>query len=508
MLDKSVAFLRAEWMLVLLVGATVLLRVPSMFEPLWYGDEAVYLTVARQVARGDLLYVDIFDHKPPLLYYLTAGSIAVFGPSVAAIKILAMAAAAGTLISVYVLGRRLMNKAAALIAVAVLSFLITPTWLEGNVAGSEILMILPTCIGMLLGLRRQFFLAGCCFSLAFLLKGPAVFDFAAFFVFVALAVEKGSERQTVDDLARLTAGFLAPFVVSMLFFAVQGALGDYIYAAFLSGVDYTSEGETGVSNDYLFSHDRLIVNGLPILLLVGLFAARSWRRWRAGEPSSVGAFDLLLLWLVFAFYGALFGGRPYEHYLIQAAPPFALMCGYVLTHLGARSLIGAGALMIILGTTAVEDFEVGYRKNLWDYRDYNENFVDYAFGDKPFEQYADFFDGRTARNYRVATLLDSDSVAEDAKVYVFASQPALYYRSGLEPMSRFIVSHHLTWHDSWVRETADELTANPPRYIIVEEPRKAEEPKRVDLPELERAIREDYELIDSDGILRVYKRTE
>jgi len=510
-LQRTVGFFRAEWALLLIASVTAVLRIPSLFEPLWYGDEAVYLTVARQMLRGDLLYVDVFDHKPPALFYLTAGVLGVFGQSVATFKVLALGFSIGALFAFYYLARRLLDKRAALLAVALLSLLITPTWLEGNTVNSEILMIFPTCLGMLLGFRRRFFFAGCFFGLAFLFKIPAIVDFGAFFVFVALIVEKGAERRTLSDLALLTAGLLTPFLVTVAYFGAQGTLAEYFDAAFLFSVDYTSSEQTTTGGHVLFSHGRLIVNGLPALLLLAWFAVRTVRRWQAGQLTAPSAFEFMLLWLVFAFYGVLLGGRPYEHYLIQAAPPFALLSAFALARSDYRRYFAAGALLVVVAITLDQGFQVtkqdsnsaGRQISTLDYYiDYNENFIEYALGDRGFDEYASFFDGWTAGNYRITSVLRRDSRGADESLFVYSDQTAIYFRSGLNPAAKYLVFFHLAKDAARKLETSKEVTEARPRYVVAEEP-----PKR-EFPELERFLHENYKLISSEGVLRLYKRLE
>ena len=511
MLRRGVGFIRAEWALLLIAGVTGVLRIPSLFEPLWYGDEAVYLTVAREMLRGDLLYVDIFDHKPPALYYLTAGFLAVFGQSVATFKVLALVFSIGALIAFYYLARHLLDKRAAILAVAFLSLLITPTWLEGNTVNSEILMIFPTCLGMLLGFQRRLFLAGCFFGLAFLFKIPAIFDFAAFSVFVALTVQKGAERRTLSDLALLIAGLLTPVAVTIAYFGAQGALAEYFDAAFLFSIDYTSSEQTTTGGHLLFSHGRLIVNGLPALMLVAWLAVRTARRWQARQLTAPSLFEFMLLWLLFSFYGVLLGGRPYEHYLIQAAPPFALLAAFVFTRSDFRRYFAAGALLVVVAITLDQGFELtkvdsnseSRRISTVDYYvDYNENFIEYALGDRRFDEYASFFDGWTAGNYRVTSLLRQDSGGAGESLFVYSDQTALYFRSGLHPAAKYLVFFHLAKDAARKQETSKEVAEARPRYIVAEDP-----PKR-EFPELERFLLENYRLISSEGVLRLYKRID
>ena len=59
------------WLITLLV-IVFLLRIPSFFEPYWYGDEQIYLTLGQGIGKELLLYRDLYDNKPPLLYLVAA----------------------------------------------------------------------------------------------------------------------------------------------------------------------------------------------------------------------------------------------------------------------------------------------------------------------------------------------------------------------------------------------------------------------------------------------------
>jgi len=63
-----------------LVALGVALRLPTLFRPLWSDDEAIYAVTADALQRGALLYRDVVDHKPPLIYHLYRAGFAVFGP--------------------------------------------------------------------------------------------------------------------------------------------------------------------------------------------------------------------------------------------------------------------------------------------------------------------------------------------------------------------------------------------------------------------------------------------
>src|SRR3989338_539072 len=68
MWSKIEMWIRAHEAILIILALVVMLRVPTLFEPYWYGDEGIYLTVGRGLRQGLALYRDIHDNKPPLLY--------------------------------------------------------------------------------------------------------------------------------------------------------------------------------------------------------------------------------------------------------------------------------------------------------------------------------------------------------------------------------------------------------------------------------------------------------
>ena len=69
-----------KWVLASLVfSCGILLRLPAFTRALLSDDEAIYATTAAAMARGELLYRDVVDHKPPLIYHMYQAGFALFG---------------------------------------------------------------------------------------------------------------------------------------------------------------------------------------------------------------------------------------------------------------------------------------------------------------------------------------------------------------------------------------------------------------------------------------------
>jgi len=48
------------------IALFALLRIPSFLEPHWYTDEAGYVTTARSLLEGKVLYSQVWNNKPPI----------------------------------------------------------------------------------------------------------------------------------------------------------------------------------------------------------------------------------------------------------------------------------------------------------------------------------------------------------------------------------------------------------------------------------------------------------
>jgi len=106
-----------------LLGASLLLRVVPWAANLpLHHDEALYGTWARAVADGSdpLLLIPWVD-KPPLVLYLLALSLKLFGPSELSLRTPGMLASVLTVLGTYGFARRMAGRRAALLAAALLA---------------------------------------------------------------------------------------------------------------------------------------------------------------------------------------------------------------------------------------------------------------------------------------------------------------------------------------------------------------------------------------------------
>lgn len=304
---------------------------------LWEPDEGRYTAVALEMGRlGDYLRPHLHHEvvhltKPPLTYWLLAGSLAVFGRNEWAARLPNALAFLATILLVARLGRWLAPESPRLAPLIYATSLLP--FAAANVVTTDTLLALWETLA-LCGFvelwwgaesQRRFsrLITWLGFGLAFLTKGPP--GLLPLLAIVAFAFITEGRR----GLGKL----LAP--TALLLFAFIG-LGWYIALEFLEpGVLKSLVRREVLDRVFTARHDRnaawygpLVIYGPGLLLgtvpwTASLPAAlRSvWRSARARDPKSL----LLLLWLLLPLTVFVFARSRLHLYLLPLFVPLALL---------------------------------------------------------------------------------------------------------------------------------------------------------------------------------------
>src|SRR4051812_42342742 len=135
-LEKS----RYFWFLIATCVVFFILRLPSLIEPNWYGDEGIYQTIGLALHNGRGLYSGIWDNKPPLLYFVYA----LFSSDQFTIRLVSVVFGIAATIVFFFLARKLFkNRLASALPTILFALLFATPYLEGNIANAENFMLLP-----------------------------------------------------------------------------------------------------------------------------------------------------------------------------------------------------------------------------------------------------------------------------------------------------------------------------------------------------------------------------
>lgn len=475
--------------LLILLLVTFIIRLPSLFEPFWYGDEGIYFSVADLLDHHRLLYTQAFDNKPPFIYLLTAFSTHYLGHSLWSLRMVLMIWVLLTVVVIYFLTKKLFEKEnIALLGASFFALLSSTPLFEGFIANGEIFMILGASLGMLLALQKRYFLAGIFFAFGVLFKFPALFDLAAFGVFLFITELKAlSEKQkiTINYLVKslekpllLTTGFILPLAITTLYFLFKGRFSDFYFATLGSNVGYTN-----IGNNFIISNGLLIVKLVPLLILSAWF-------WWKGKKESF-PFYLVLLWLSFSLYGALFSGRSYPHYLMQTVPPLAILLALIIMKKEFRVAF-LGSLAMFLAVVIFFGFQPAYLK-----LSYYENFFRYVTGSISQEQYESWFDSKTPRDYNLAAYIQKKTTPNDY-IFIWSNNAQIYFLSDRLAPLRFIAAYHIDAYHAY-QEANEALITKQPKLILIERPYP------YPYPELDKIILNSYNQVGKIQDVDIYE---
>jgi hypothetical protein len=359
-------FFRRHRLLLILSFLFIVLRLPSLIEPDWYGDEGIYLALGQAIRRGWIVYSQIHDNKPPSLYYLAAISQTVFG-----FRLLLLIWMVPTVYFFYQLSRHFFSRHLSATATTIFLILTSIPLLEGNIANAEIFMLLPTILGVYLFIKHQkYFISSLFLGLAFTIKIPVAIEFAFLFAWLVFI----NSKLKISQLLVFGLGFFAPLILWGAYFYFHGALPEFLFASIFQNFGYLSSWATG-SHSGLASDGGLLSRGLILLILFGLI----YLGYRYKKFSNQTAF--LLFWFVSAIFGTLLSSRPYPHYLVQVLPPLCLLFG----------LLFSGRYQVIFPFLFLVAIIIRFKFYFYPVVTYYTNSYSYLFGFKSKLDYQSFF---------------------------------------------------------------------------------------------------------------------
>lgn len=473
---------KLNWWLLLALSGVFLLRLPTFFEPYWDGDEGVYYILGQVIARGGVLYRDIWDNKTPLLYLIYA-----FHPELWWAKLTALVCVLGTSVTAYFLAKRLKING-ALVAFLTGAFLSMPA-LAGNTANAELYFTLPIAVGAYLALTRgpSVRLAvtlGLLAAAAFNLKVPAVFDFAGIFLAYTIIHWRWSIWYWLKFYVPVTLAFATPLLGFIAYFYFNHALSDFLIAAFTQNSTYVSvySGPLGKLASPLVLHGVVLLVSLVILFIF------LKKKWVSQELFFLAA------WLGSSIYAVLLSGRPYSHYLLQIAAPVVLLATYLITN---RRRFWLFLVVFLTGAFFLARmFWGGDVNNLWAYY---LNFWGYVTETKTWDQYQLFFGQDNVDAYQMAAFL-KDHTKYSEPVFVWGENDYMYILPPRPPATKFIRAHHLTTVDKKNFDLImDRLHQYLPKYILIMRP------VSVTFPRLEVFVANNYRLVTIIGNYYVYQ---
>lgn len=447
---------KGAWLgLFLLVGVVIALRWPTFGFEVWNVDEAIHAAVARTLQNGGILYRDAIDQRTPLSYYAVAALFTATGANnIWAMHALATALIVGTMVGLFLIGRKWRTPATGLGAALVYGIFSTSLFYPGDAyaLNTEWFVAGFTTWAAWAFWRGAWTLSGLLFGLAFLSKQPALLDLGApLLVLVYHAWEdRLAWRQSLRRGAKLLAGFTLPVALATGYFALHGALADFYFYAWQYNLRYYAPEIAPLDRALsALKPFQLIWTHYPMMLVAFLLTTtfallRSVQlRPTAEEKRANGLWLYVLIWSLTGLAGATASGRGFDHYYIQFLPACCLSLALGWSGLTAwawtaptsrwrqAGVVVLTGLILLQYTQGVRHFHATAR-----------------LPEDPSRRAGEFIKAHTT---------------PDERLFVWGYHPDLYLFADRRPASRFIYGSFLTGLIPWTNVAADRDTA----YAIV-----------------------------------------
>ncbi|MBV8300545.1 MAG: hypothetical protein JOY68_01315 [Candidatus Dormibacteraeota bacterium] len=356
--------LRPAAPLLAIAALFVFLRLPSVFEPAWSADEGAYADIGRALDHGAVLYAQVWDNKPPGIYYLAA-AVSLGGASPLRMQLLAMSAVFIGAVVVFLIGRRLSDsRPVALLGATLYIILASLPDLSGDQLNTELIAAPVAAAGVALVLTtrsrrtRSSLFAGVLLVFAFLIDIRCMFDLlAALTIGTVIAIPNSAASGAalrVQAAARAGApvmgGFLLIGAAAAVALQLGGSFGGLVSVLLHSDTGYVgyfqSQAAFAAGTPTPAGTAALLIAVARLLVTLGAGLLLAWVLWRRGHHGIA----LVTMWLTLDVIAASLDARGFTHYLQLAAVSLSLTAAMAVAMLwqhGGRWMRAAAVVVLV-----------------------------------------------------------------------------------------------------------------------------------------------------------------
>lgn len=333
-------------------------------------DVAAYAVLAEGLLRGQPLYSELWDHKPPAVHLTYSAAIALFGMTPVALWAMSTVAAIVTLLGCYRAAERFGGARAGLFAAGVWVLVSGDLLLEANQPNVEVFMnaFLVWAFVLVLqpperGSARRYAVAGALFFLASFYK-PVVAAVAVAIVLASTLVATGGRVARWRSFGPFGYAAIAGGVVTLgwalvlgYFWAV-GRLAPFYEAVVSYNRDYAGSIGANVMASLMPTVDALrpLLPYVPLVLAIGAtLVASLFRRTKLQPWQAVP----LLAYLAGSWIAVALPGRLYPHYFQLLLPAVAIGAAALLASVPERHTFLWASLLgcVLFGPLAARTYQ-------------------------------------------------------------------------------------------------------------------------------------------------------
>lgn len=457
-------------------------------------DDQLFGYFGWRIAHGARPYIDVWDNKPPGIYWINALGFVLGNDQYVGVIFLCVLAVLVAHGAFFIIAASLFYRGAAALATVLASFYMLNAYYQGGTNRTETYLVALELSAVAIYVRAwaadrwwKWLLSGLLCGGAFLFKQVGLAAWGAMGLHTILYTLAGDLpwRAALRRCLLLGSGAAACVAVAAGALALQGVLGEAMFAVFIFNRAYFEAGASSWTalrpNFELLRWEVMPVLRLPVMMAAAAVLHRLAWWWRpqyrppeierpleALRPTCPRYMLLFGIWLLAALYGALISPHHFRHYMLPVVPPLMLLAAYLIGVLRAELTLvrrmaqraWVVAAFVIMGYFAADSFRYHWEgvARVWIERDPRWVGGQVQVDPADWEMVGD----EVARRTR-----------PDDRIQCWGYQPGVYLRARRLNATRFATTEKLgqvrEWTEFQRRELHDTLSASPPALHVMSE---------------------------------------
>ena len=507
--------IQAQWFWLALLVLMLILRLPSFWQTWWYVDENIYMAIGQAIVKGQWLYVDAWDHKPPMIYLVYAFSYWLFGHSLWPLRLLNAILSFLAVVAFYWLSSRLFGFSSRASQVMSLIYVVALNLVfEGPVFNAEnwfmpLIWLGLVCLIIGLDLLRPtsqpkfgwWLLGSVLWSLAAFSKMHAVLEIAILTLVLIviygqqqLTSKTNNPNETLSTLARLAilsktfviglvtqakfwryfgslVGLIAlPYLTTGTIYWLNGYWSDFYFAVWGYNQDYvTYAANSVILFGYNLSEWSISGNQLRLFLL-GLWLVIS--SWLLLQQHLSQRWFWFTNWLGAAMCAVLLSERNYPHYMLQVLPLGILGLGLLSQRWFTMASVVSKIKDTIFSLLVLQVFMYTFTQgslilNFYSPITYFFGFAKVVLGQRQLSEWQARFSLEVVNNRDLLIETIQKYTTSTDKIFLIADRADLYFLSDRLSGHKFLVHFHYSADE--LPQIVSHLKRNHTKLVMVDQ---------------------------------------
>ena len=338
---------RSFWISAMVIALAVisllLVLLPSspINMPLTYRDSGMYLYAGWQILEGKIPYRDVWDLKPPMIFYINAAGLAIANNSRWGVWLIEAAFLFFALITGFSLMRNAFGSLPAIISSIVWLISLVFVIDGGNLTEEYALPLVFGCCWLVYNGEKRgsyhwySYLIGLLCGILFFTKQTTIgIGFSIILYMVLRSLLSHQKRKLLTDLLLILCGGLTVAAIIISYFAVYGAVHDFWRAAFVYDLVYCARENLfkSIISVILTGFQLLSITKITTFTLAGwgiglfyLIFKRKALNKNITTLIAIGVIDFPIELLLVST-----SGRAYPHYYMMLLPVSAILTGLLV----------------------------------------------------------------------------------------------------------------------------------------------------------------------------------